>query len=140
MGLCALAVAWVAWISAPGPESIGPSGLLASGSGLALLAALCGLAIAGGLFIVPAFAAVQAWAPVDRRARVIAAVNVLNAAYMVGAGGLVAGLQAAGVGVPELFAALGVLSIAAIAVVVRAWGGAVLRDTGRSLFSSPAAS
>ena len=88
---------------------------------------------------MPSFAAVQAWAPVDRRARVIAAVNVLNAAYMVGAGGIVAALQAAGVGVPELFAALGVLSFAAISVVVRAWGGGVLRDTGRSLFDSPAA-
>ena len=41
---------------------------------------LAGLAIAGGLFIVPAFAAVQAWAGADRRARVVAAVNVLNAA------------------------------------------------------------
>jgi acyl-[acyl-carrier-protein]-phospholipid O-acyltransferase/long-chain-fatty-acid--[acyl-carrier-protein] ligase len=139
MGLSALAVAGVAWISTPGPEPIGPAALLASGTGLALLGALCGLAIAGGLFIVPSFAAVQAWAPVDRRARVIAAVNVLNAAYMVGAGGIVAGLQAAGVGVPELFAALGVFSIAAVAVIVRAWGGAVLRDTGRSLFTSPAA-
>ena len=56
-----------------------------SGAGLALLAALCGLAIAGGLYIVPSFAAVQAWAPPERRARVIAAVNVLNAAYMVAA-------------------------------------------------------
>jgi acyl-[acyl-carrier-protein]-phospholipid O-acyltransferase/long-chain-fatty-acid--[acyl-carrier-protein] ligase len=139
MGLSALAIAGVAWLSAPGPEPIGPSALLASGTGLALLVALCALAIAGGLFIVPSFAAVQAWAPVDRRARVIAAVNVLNAAYMVGAGGIVAILQAVGVGVPELFAALGVLSFAAIAVVVRAWGRSVLRDTGRSLFSSPAA-
>ena len=43
---------------------------------------LAGLAIAGGLFIVPVFAAVQAWAGVDRRARVIAGVNVLNAAAM----------------------------------------------------------
>ena len=138
MGLFALVIAGVAWISAPGPEPIGPSALLASGTGLALLVALCGLAVAGGLFIVPSFAAVQAWAPVDRRARVIAAVNVLNAAYMVGAGGIVAVLQAVGVGVPELFAALGVLSIAAIAVVVRAWGGGVLRDAGRSLFGTPA--
>ena len=43
---------------------------------------LAGLAIAGGLFIVPTFAAVQAWAGADRRARVVAAVNVLNAAFM----------------------------------------------------------
>jgi len=138
MGLFALVIAGAAWISARGPEPIGPSALLASGTGLALLVALCGLAVAGGLFIVPSFAAVQAWAPVDRRARVIAAVNVLNAAYMVGAGGMVAILQAIGVGVPELFAALGVLSFAAIAVVVRAWGGGVLRDAGRSLFGTPA--
>ena len=34
--------------------------------GTALLVGLCGLAVAGGLYIVPAFAAVQAWAPVDR--------------------------------------------------------------------------
>ena len=40
--------------------------------------------IAGGLFIVPAFAAVQAWAGADYRARTVAAVNVLNAAFMTG--------------------------------------------------------
>ena len=108
--------------------------MLASGTGLGLLVCLCGLAVAGGLFIVPSFAAVQSWAPVDRRARVIAAVNVLNAAYMVGAGGIVAALQAAGVGVPLLFAALGVLSIAAVAYVVHAWGSEVMRDAGRTVF------
>ena len=89
--------------------------MLASGTGLALLVCLCGLAVAGGLFIVPSFAAVQSWAPpVAGAPASIAAVNVLNAAYMVGAGGIVAVLQAAGVGVPPLFAALGVLSIAAV--------------------------
>ena len=56
---------------------------------------LAGLAIAGGLFIVPTFAAVQAWAGADRRARVIAAVNVLNAAFMVG--GTIVVAAAAGV-------------------------------------------
>src|SRR5262245_57323099 len=99
---------------------------MTSGHGLALLGALCGLAVAGGLFIVPSFAAVQAWAPVDRRARVVAAVNVLNAAYMLGSGAIVAALQWAGVGVAELFAALGVLSIAAVAVIMWLWGGEVL--------------
>ena len=44
---------------------------------------LAGLAIAGGLFIVPVFTAIQVWAGTDRRARVVAAVNVLNAAFMV---------------------------------------------------------
>ena len=58
---------------------------------------LAGLAIAGGLYIVPTFAAVQAWAGADRRARVIAGVNVLNAAFMVGGTIVVAALQAFGV-------------------------------------------
>ena len=96
--------------------------MLTSPGGLALLLSLFGLAVAGGLYIVPSFAAVQSWAPPDRRARVIAAVNVLNAAYMVGAGAVVAVLQAAGVGLGVLFAALGVLSFGAVLVVVRAWG------------------
>ena len=134
MGLFALAIAWATGVLAPGPQPIGPAELVASASGLALVVALCGLAVAGGLFIVPSFAAVQAWAPVERRARVIAAVNVLNAAYMVGAGAIVAVLQAAGVAIPLLFAALGVLSIAAVAYIVHAWGAEVMRDAGRTVF------
>jgi len=122
MGVFSLAVAWVAWIAVPGPTPLSPGALIGSGQGAALLVSLCGLAISGGLFVVPSFAAVQAWAPVDRRARVIAAVNVLNAAYMVGAGGVVAVLQAAGVGVPALLAALGLLSLVAAGAVARAWG------------------
>src|SRR3954451_14746624 len=63
---------------------------------------LAGLAIAGGLFIVPAFSAVQSWAGADRRARVIAAVNVLNAVFIVGGTGVVAALQAAHVTLSQL--------------------------------------
>ena len=45
-------------------------------------------------------------------------------------------LQAVGVGVPLLFAALGVLSIAAVAYVVHAWGAEVMRDAGRTVFNA----
>ncbi len=69
---------------------------------------LVGLSIAGGLFIVPVFAAVQAWSPPAYRARTVAAVNVLNAAFMTGASVLVAVLQKNGVSVPELFLGIGV--------------------------------
>jgi acyl-[acyl-carrier-protein]-phospholipid O-acyltransferase/long-chain-fatty-acid--[acyl-carrier-protein] ligase len=65
------------------------------------------LAIAGGLFIVPAFSAVQAWAGADRRARIVAAVNVLNAAFMTGATVAVALAQKAGVTLPQLFLTIG---------------------------------
>jgi acyl-[acyl-carrier-protein]-phospholipid O-acyltransferase / long-chain-fatty-acid--[acyl-carrier-protein] ligase len=56
------------------------------------------LAVAGGLMIVPSFAAIQVWAPPERRARVVAAVNGLNAALMVGGALVVALLQRAGSG------------------------------------------
>jgi hypothetical protein len=45
----------------------------------------------------------------------------MNAAYMVAAGAVVAVLQALGVGVPPLFAGLGILSLAAVLYVLRAW-------------------
>ncbi|HSL78185.1 MAG TPA: MFS transporter, partial [Pseudolabrys sp.] len=68
----------------------GPAAVFASALGVRAAVDLCGLAIAGGLFIVPVFSAVQAWSDVDYRARTIAAVNVLNAAFMTGATILVA--------------------------------------------------
>ena len=68
------------------------------------------MAVAGGLFIVPAFAAVQAWSDVAYRARTIAAVNVLNAAFMTAATVLVAVLQKFGVTVPVLFLLIGAAS------------------------------
>src|SRR5262252_7011256 len=76
------------------------------------------LAVAGGLMIVPSFAAIQAWAPPERRARIVAAVNVLNAALMVAGALVVALLQKAGVGVPILF-----LGIAAIGLLAALWIG-----------------
>jgi acyl-[acyl-carrier-protein]-phospholipid O-acyltransferase/long-chain-fatty-acid--[acyl-carrier-protein] ligase len=131
IGAFALLAAWLAAVLTPDVGTIGPWTFLASRNGLAVTIALGGLAIAGGLFVVPAFAAVQAWAPVDRRARVVAVVNVLNAAYMLGAGGVVAALQAAGVPLWLLFAVLGVSSLAYVPVVLRAWDRDVRQDLAR---------
>jgi acyl-[acyl-carrier-protein]-phospholipid O-acyltransferase / long-chain-fatty-acid--[acyl-carrier-protein] ligase len=127
MGGFALAIALLASLLAPGTDKLGPLAVLGSVNGLALNAALCGLAIAGGLFIVPAFAAVQAWSPPEARARVIAGVNVMNAAYMVAGGAVVAALQTLGVGVAPLFAALGLLTLGAVFYVMRAWGSEGIR-------------
>jgi acyl-[acyl-carrier-protein]-phospholipid O-acyltransferase/long-chain-fatty-acid--[acyl-carrier-protein] ligase len=131
IGICALALGWLAATLSPGEARLGPAAVLASGSGLAVLAALCGLTIAGGLYMVPSMAAVQAWSPPERRARVIASLNVMNAAYMLTGGAIVAGLQAAGVSIAILFAVLGVLSFAAMVYVVHAWGFALNGELGR---------
>jgi acyl-[acyl-carrier-protein]-phospholipid O-acyltransferase/long-chain-fatty-acid--[acyl-carrier-protein] ligase len=80
---------------------------------------LCGLAIGGGLFIVPAFAAVQAWSSADYRARTVAAVNILNAAFMTGATIVVALLQKAGVEIPALFVLIGVTTLVVAAAIWR---------------------
>ncbi len=88
-----------------------PTVVLTSGLGLHAAIDLFGMAVAGGLFVVPAFAAVQAWSDVAYRARTIAAVNVLNAAFMTVATVVVALLQKAGVTLPVLFLGLGAATL-----------------------------
>ena len=88
-----------------------PSAVFSSLLGIRVAADLAGLAIAGGLFIVPAFAAVQAWSGADYRARTVAAVNVLNAAFMTGATVAVAVMQKFGVTVPVLFTMIGATTL-----------------------------
>ena len=89
----------------------GPAAVFAEEIGIRVAADLCGLEVAGGLFIVPALSAVQAWSSVDYRARTIAAVNVLNAACMTGATVLVAIMQKFGATIPALFLLIGMLTL-----------------------------
>jgi len=87
--------------------------VFSSSLGLHVAFDLAGLALAGGLFVVPAFAAVQAWAGADHRARTIAGVNVLNAAFMTVASLLLAMLQSAGATLAALFAGIGIATLGA---------------------------
>ena len=96
---------------APAAAPQGPGLVFAGALGIRAAVDLAGLAIAGGLFIVPAFAAVQAWAGADVRARTVAAVNVLNAAFMTAATIVVAGLQHFGVTVPVLVIGVGAATL-----------------------------
>jgi len=77
------------------------------------------MAIAGSFLVVPGFAALQAWAAPERRARVIASNNVLNAGVMVAGGVILALLQAAGLPLFAVPLLLGVLSIAAACVMLK---------------------
>ncbi|MGB9369787.1 MAG: acyl-[ACP]--phospholipid O-acyltransferase [Xanthobacteraceae bacterium] len=104
------------------------SQVFTSWKGLHIAIDLAGLAIAGGLYIVPSFAAVQSWAGPDKRARVIAAVNVLNAAFIVGGTLVVAALQAFGITLPQLFILLGVANLVALIIVARTMPANGLRD------------
>jgi acyl-[acyl-carrier-protein]-phospholipid O-acyltransferase/long-chain-fatty-acid--[acyl-carrier-protein] ligase len=117
LGVFAIDLGWSTWGVAPIANFSGFLALFGSLRGIRLTVDLAGLAIAGGLFIVPVFSAVQAWAGADRRARVVAGVNVLNAAFMTASALIVAVLQYFGATTPQLFLGLGASSLA-VAVAV----------------------
>ena len=94
-------------------QEIGLGTFFASATGVRIAIDVMAIAAAGGMFVVPAFAAVQAWAGEDRRARVVAAVNILTSIFMVVGSLLVAVLQKVGVSEPPLLIGLGVLNIGA---------------------------
>jgi len=111
LGLFALDIGMATLGYYPDQSAQGPAVALASTIGARVAIDLCGLAIAGGLFIVPAFAAVQSWSDAGYRARTIAAVNVLNAAFMTAATVAVAVVQKFGVTVPALFLLIGTMTL-----------------------------
>lgn len=119
LGVFALDLGVVLMVFDAGPGLHGPWEVLSSILGSAVAIDLFGLAVAGGLFIVPAFAAVQAWAGAAFRARTIAAVNILNAAFMTGSTVVVAVMQSLGATLPVLFVVLGVLNLLVAAAIWR---------------------
>jgi acyl-[acyl-carrier-protein]-phospholipid O-acyltransferase/long-chain-fatty-acid--[acyl-carrier-protein] ligase len=103
LGLFALCAGVATLGLVPATSFHGPMTIFVTAPGAQVAIAFFGLAIAGGLFIVPAFAAVQAWSDAGRRARTVAAVNILNAAFMTGGTIAVAIMQKFGATVPALF-------------------------------------
>jgi 1-acyl-sn-glycerol-3-phosphate acyltransferase len=75
------------------------------------------IALCGGVFIVPLYALVQSRSAPAHRSRIIAANNILNAAFMVVAAVMGAGLLAAGASVPQLFLITALLN-AAVALYI----------------------
>jgi acyl-[acyl-carrier-protein]-phospholipid O-acyltransferase / long-chain-fatty-acid--[acyl-carrier-protein] ligase len=127
LALFALDLAWTTW-NLTTAATVGLADVFRSARGVHLAIDLAGLAISGGLFIVPAFSAVQAWAGADRRARVVAAVNVLNAAFMTVAGIGVALVQKAGVTPSMLFLAIGVANFLVAIAIAFTMPNSTLRD------------
>jgi acyl-[acyl-carrier-protein]-phospholipid O-acyltransferase / long-chain-fatty-acid--[acyl-carrier-protein] ligase len=121
----------------PIPDLTGYWSLFGLWRGIHFVLDLAFLAASGGLFIVPVFAAVQAWAGADRRARVVAGVNVINAGFMAGAGVLVGVLQLESIGplpfvglsTPGLFLLLGVASLVVAVAIGRTMPASALSDS-----------
>ena len=128
LGLFSLDLAWTSSVivAATSPLSIGE--FFAAPHSIHVAIDLAGLAISGGLFIVPTFSAVQAWADADQRARVVAAVNVLNAVFMVVGAIVLAVLQKLGLSTPLLFALIGAANLIVAVVIARTMPSSWLND------------
>jgi acyl-[acyl-carrier-protein]-phospholipid O-acyltransferase/long-chain-fatty-acid--[acyl-carrier-protein] ligase len=133
MGLVGLDLAWAIGHSAHGSDVM-PMAFATSADGFRMLAGFFVFAFGGGLFVVPSFAAVQAWSAPSERARVIAAGNVLQAAFMVVGSLFVALLQAAGVAVAWIFFGLAIATFGVVWFVLATWGKEGVRDFGTLLF------
>jgi acyl-[acyl-carrier-protein]-phospholipid O-acyltransferase / long-chain-fatty-acid--[acyl-carrier-protein] ligase len=119
LALFSLDLGWTVSVVIPAASPLGIADYFSSPYSLHTAIDLAGIAIAGGLFVVPTFAAVQAWAGSDRRARVVAGVNVLNAAFMVVGAIIQAILQKLGFGVAALFALIGAANLVVAIVIGR---------------------
>jgi len=122
MAFFLIVLAWSTYgIAAPHGSDASLVDFLRTARGVTIGLAVFGLAAAGGLFVVPLFAAIQARAAPDKRARTIAAVNIQNALFMVAGSLCTALLQSRvfGLGEPVLLALLGLGNVAAAAYIRR---------------------
>ncbi len=110
------------WHASPAPATaealagLGP--FLGDAGHWHILFDLFGIAVSGGVFVVPLYALLQMASARSRRAQAIAANNVINAAAMVVSSVATMGLIAAGVSVPALFLLTG---SATLAVALLLW-------------------
>jgi hypothetical protein len=64
----------------------------------------------GGFYTVPLYALIQARSQPSHRSRIIAANNILNALFIIASAGVAIALLAAGLSIPQLFLAVGVMN------------------------------
>ena len=98
----------------------GPSGaeaFLSEPANWRIVADLVLLGMFGGFYIVPLYALIQERSEATHRSRIIAANNILNALFMVASAGIAIGLLKAGLTIPGLFLATGLMN-AVVAVYI----------------------
>lgn len=104
------------WHSGDFPQGAQPHNWLAvleHSQSWAVLADILGIGIFGGFYIVPLYALIQARTEESKRARVIAANNILNALFMVVAAIVsILLLSVAKLTIPELFLVLSLMNVA----------------------------
>ncbi|MDX1514108.1 MAG: MFS transporter [Gammaproteobacteria bacterium] len=105
--------------AAAADELASVAAVLAGPANRIIVGSFIGLAVCGGIFIVPLYTYVQANSRLAKRARVIAANNILNALFMVVSALLTLAGLAAGMPIPAVFAVAGIINLAFCAGVLR---------------------
>lgn len=134
MAIFLIDIGIAAWGLPQAAGSVNLATFFTSPTGLRIAFDVVMVAICGGLFVVPVFAAVQAWSAEDQRARVIAAVNIVTAVFMVAGSVITAALQFIGLSEPALLALLGALNAAVGIYLFRALPGNFIADGANLLF------
>jgi len=100
MALFVVAFYWVCrnWGTEPAGALYDIGGFLAHDRVIPLLLSLLGIAVSGGMFVVPLYAFLTTTVPKDQTARTVAANNIVNSGAMVAGSLLAMGLGFAGVG------------------------------------------
>ncbi|MCZ6763982.1 MAG: acyl-[ACP]--phospholipid O-acyltransferase [Alphaproteobacteria bacterium] len=106
---------------------------LSVGANWRIIADLFGVAVCGGIYIVPLYAILQDRSDANQRARIIAANNIMNAGFMAVGAAVAAAILAAGATVPQLFLILGGFNAIAALVICRLLPEAILRTFFQSV-------
>ncbi|MFV0645957.1 MAG: MFS transporter [Sphingomonadaceae bacterium] len=99
MGLMVVAFFLVAnaWIPTPGEAMMGPTDFLSHPLAVAMVLSLLGIAVSGGMFVVPLYAFLTTFVPKTQTARTIAANNIVNSGAMVAGALIVTAISALGI-------------------------------------------
>lgn len=98
-----------------------------------ILLDLTGMAIAGGMFIVPLYAILQTKSSPEERSRTIAANNIVNAAVMVAVVAVATALLAAGVSIPGIIGTMGFATLAVALISCLLLPDTVLKHSIRAI-------
>ena len=119
MGLFVLLLYWTTshWTPPAGEGMLDLQRFLAQPMAIWVLVSLLGVAVAGGMFVVPLYAFLTTSVPKAQTARTVAANNIVNSGAMVASTLMLSGLIRVGVGVSDT------LFLVAVASIGAAWLG-----------------
>ncbi len=111
---------WLTSPQAPSEAVLGLSTFLSLPAAVRFFTDLCLIGFGGALYIVPLYASLQARAESRHRARVLAALNIVSALFMVLSAGFTMGLFALGAAIPDVFGAVACLNLLALGAAMAA--------------------